>query len=669
VAPEIAWLAARRVAAPAQQSFPTLPRKRRGWFGFAAPEVTRTAGAVRLLGMRRSQVPRRRRPLSGIGLAVAAALAAVAAVAAIALTSMASLAQTPLADRGVDLLQPSLDGNPATPPRFRRPQAAAPAAPAAPSRIGATPVYGSPSGFGAGDTGFDSTNARRRKTRAPAPAPAIAGAPQPETTFEPVPALTLPAPSKPPAPTPKQPPEIHPAKAAGRPGAALPPPPDPLPVSNPPPEVHPLTAANRPGAIVPIPPPLDFQPSASTPPPGLPPPNTLPLGTPPQRTLPIAAGDAYSPIGIRGGSFLFFPAVELSTAYDSNPQRVPGGAGSSYFVVAPELQVRSDWSRHLLTADIRGSYTEYGRNFTPSLDRPYLDAKIDGRIDVSRETQVLLENRFVVSTDNPGSPNLQAGLAKLPINTTVGGTLGVAQEFNRLQVTVKSTVDRSTYADSVLTDGEIVSNADRNFDQYAGILRVGYELDPGLKPFVEVGEDARIHDQVCTCNGQQRDSTGLSAKLGGDLDLFGSLTGEVAVGYLERTYKDPTLPDISGVLVDGSLIWQATALTTARFTAASSVSETTVPGVSGTFSHDFNLQVDHALRRWLIGTLKAGYGRDDYVGSPRQDSRYFASASLIYKMTRTLQVKSEVREDWLTSSVTGVAYDATSFLVGLRLQR
>jgi hypothetical protein len=34
-----------------------------------------------------------------------------------------------------------------------------------------------------------------------------------------------------------------------------------------------------------------------------------------------------------------------------------------------------------------------------------------------------------------------------------------------------------------------------------------------------------------------------------------------------------------------------------------------------------------------------------------------------------MQLKSEVRYDWLTSTATGVAYNATSFLVGLRLQR
>src|SRR5580704_17876171 len=108
-----------------------------------------------------------------------------AAVAATALAPVAGRAQAPpqqqapnagvltpssgmlaaaIPDPNAALLQPSLLGNPAKPPRFRRPgdvaqdQVPTTGQFTAPSRIGATPVYGSPAGFGAGDTGYDSSN-------------------------------------------------------------------------------------------------------------------------------------------------------------------------------------------------------------------------------------------------------------------------------------------------------------------------------------------------------------------------------------------------------------------------------------------------------------------------------------------------------------------------------
>jgi hypothetical protein len=603
------------------------------------------------------------------------------------LTPMSGMLAAAIADPNAALLQPSLLGNPAKPLRFRRSgdmaqdQAPTTGQFTAPSRIGATPVYGSPAGFGAGDTGFDSSNtpqSKKKTLKAKAPPVPGPGVNVPQTTFDPLSTTQFSAPAKPttmqplaaPAAALPPPSVVYPAKAAARPGAVLPPPVQPVPIGNVPPEVYPLAAAHRAGGTVPVPPPIDADASVATPPPGTQPISTLPLGTRAQRLLPLGDGDAYSPLGIRGGSFIFFPAVELSAAYASNPQAIPHGAGSPYFVVAPELLVQSDWSRHALTATIVGSYTDYTNDsFVPSLNRPYLNSKIDGRIDVTRDTQIVLENRLLVSTDNPGSPNLQAGLASLPIDTTLGGTLGVVQNFNRLIVSLKGTFDRVQYQNSTLTDGETASNADRDLNQYAGIAHVGFDLDAGVKPFVEVQQDARVYDEQFDSGGQQRSSQGTSVKAGATVDLFGTLSGAMAVGYLDRTYQDPTLPKVSGLIADGALIWQATALTSAKLTATSLVSESTVFGVSGELSRDVAIEVDHAFRRWLVGTLQVGYGQDNYVGEGRLDNRYFASVGMIYKLNRDIWLKTEVRENWLQSNFSGASYQSTSVLAGVRLQR
>ena len=614
-------------------------------------------------------------------------------------TGQTQTGQTPAPVSGVDLLQPSLQGNPNNPPRFRRPGDTAAADNAVPptnaftqpSRMGAIPVYGSPTGFGAGNTGFDSTNTPRRRRRPQQGSTSSELAPPSETTFAPVPTYTSPPPPKPPTPRRPVPPELHPARAASRVGATLPPRPDPAPVSNPTPEVHPLTAANRAGGVLVVPPALedaDITVAApagtalprtvvpfSIPPPTAPPPSTLPLGSLPQRPLSFGEGDPYAALGIRAGSFLLFPSLDLSGAYTTNPERTSGATSSAlYGIGLAELQAQSDWQRHALNVDLIGSYTQYAEQLIPSLDVPYFSSKIDGRVDVTRSTQLYFENRFLLTTDNPGSPNLQpsnqqALLARLPINTDLGGTFGVVQEFNRLYVAALGSFDRAVYDPSLLTDGEQSSNADRNFNQPAGILRVGYDLDPGLKPFVQIQEDERIHDQPFDRNDLQRDSIGTTAQVGADVALFGSLTGEMAGGWLFRSYKDPTLPDISGFVANGALIWQATALTTAKLTAASEVYETIVDGASGQFSHDVAIEVDHAFLRWLVGTAQVGYGTDNYVGSGLNDVRYFLSAGLIYSLTREVQIRGQVRQDWQFASEPGFTFMATSFLLGLHLQR
>ena len=147
------------------------------------------AAEVCALGARKSPLRRRCRAPDTVCLALAMAIALLlprssqAQTPAPSLGSMASAGSAVstastansggTVGLGSDLLQPSLGGNPATPPRFRRPGAATPLAAdqpppdrfVAPTRIGATPIYGSPNGLGAGNTGYDSLNTPRSKKK------------------------------------------------------------------------------------------------------------------------------------------------------------------------------------------------------------------------------------------------------------------------------------------------------------------------------------------------------------------------------------------------------------------------------------------------------------------------------------------------------------------------
>src|SRR6202163_4231449 len=235
--------------------------------------------------------------------------------------------------------------------------------------------------------------------------------------------------------------------------------------------------------------------------------------------------DPFGAVGDYAGGFLVKSALELRGGYDTNPGRTFVPKGSPLYVVAPEFLAVSDWERHAVVADLRGSFTGYGNTFPPptdgtissaptNVDRPDFTGHIDGRLDVTHDTRLLGEGRLRVSTHKPGSPNVQAGLAKYPVYTTLGGTFGVDQNFNRLQISAGGTVDRTVYTDSKLTDGSTTSNDDRNFNQFGGVGRISYDLLPGVKPFAEFEGDSRVHDVTFDRGGFQRDSSGGYAKGG-----------------------------------------------------------------------------------------------------------------------------------------------------------
>src|ERR1700761_8498148 len=297
----------------------------------------------------------------------------------------------------------------------------------APSRIGQIPQYGLPAASGASDSGYDSLNRTRKKPKF-------------------YPAQAKPKPSPGPGSPPPPPPKLN---AAGQ-----------LRLS-----IAPSESANK----TPLPPAMA---------------GTV-EGQPQRRRLKVD-DDPFGPVGDYAGGFLIKSAVEVSGGYETNPGRLPEPKGAPFWVVAPEFLAVSDWERHALVADLRGSFTGYGKSLpaivdggiSPSptnVDRPNFNGHIDGRLDVTDSTRLTAQLRLLAATDNPGSPNVQAGLAKYPVYTTLGGTFGFDQKFNRLEFAAGATIDRTVYQNSVLTDGTTTTNDDRNFNQYGGVGRLSYE--------------------------------------------------------------------------------------------------------------------------------------------------------------------------------------------------
>jgi hypothetical protein len=408
-----------------------------------------------------------------------------------------------------------------------------------------------------------------------------------------------------------------------------------------------------------------FRPGA---PPASPEAETATVATTPPLWRPIPDPKPFDPLGVQVGAFNFRPAVEYLRGYDTNPARLglPPISASWFNLYAPELLVNSNWSRHELTANLRGAFTSF--DTAHRLDRPTVDGRINGRIDVTSHTRVDLEGRFILATDYPGSPNIQADLAHLPIYTTLGGSAGIGQRFNRFEVTLKGGVDRTEYQKSVFINGQTESNSDRDYNQYSTALRAAYELSPELRPFAEVTANKRVHDLPVDRFALDRNSEGFSAKAGSSFNLARTLTGEIAMGYVNQMYLAP-LPNLGGFLVESSLVWSASALTTAKLFATTTITESPLLLVSGVFSRQVGIEVNHAFRRFLIGTAKFGFARDEYAGAIRKDNRFLASAALSYLLSREVELKGEMRQEWQRSNIPGANYVASIWLLGLRLQR
>ncbi len=388
----------------------------------------------------------------------------------------------------------------------------------------------------------------------------------------------------------------------------------------------------------------------------------------PPRRKPVVEEDPYGALGLRVGSLTLRPSITNSIGYDTNPQRVSGAErkSSPFSRHEGELGIQSDWTVHELTGQLRGGYYNYFRDSNAS--RPDADGTLALRLDASRDTRILLESRLRLDTQRPGSPDLTAAVTGRPQIYQYGASAGVSHDINRLQLSLRGSVDRSDYEDASLSNGTKLSQKDRNQTQYGVRLRASYELTPGLRPFIQGEADTRQFDQSRDTNGFARSSTGLTGRVGSTFELSRLVTGEISVGYQDRSYDDNRLKNLRGLVGDAAVIWQPTPLTTVTLRGTSELGDTTLAGSSGTTARRATLEVAHALRRNLTVTGFGSVGRTEYDGQGLREDLVSYGVRLDYKLTRSVSIRASFTQERLNSTAQGSDYTANIAQVGLRLQ-
>ncbi len=376
----------------------------------------------------------------------------------------------------------------------------------------------------------------------------------------------------------------------------------------------------------------------------------------------------FAPLGIDVGSLRLTPYVEVDAGYASNPAKANVGVkGSALERIEVGTAIQSLWSVHDLSGTLEAGYTRF--NAVPTQDTPDAKANLLFRGDVSRALALDATLRASYTTQQPGTPGLPSSLTSPPPTTSVGTTLGATYHPGPLSLGLHGVVDRSDYSDGTLIGGGTSRLSDQNNVDYGLEAKAGYEIRPGIQPFIEAKVDNRVHERSVDQLGYRRDSTGASVAIGSSFELTRLLTGSVSAGYLERNYADSRFAKLRGPLIDASLVWSATALTTVTLGAQTTQAETTILGASGALANKVTLGVKHALFRNLTLGAEGSVQQTDYAGISQRDTTTSAKLTLDYSLSRSVVIRGSFTHERLSSTASANDYTANVFLVGLRLQR
>jgi hypothetical protein len=363
--------------------------------------------------------------------------------------------------------------------------------------------------------------------------------------------------------------------------------------------------------------------------------------------------------GIRLGSFTLTPQLGLSTGWTDNTSRSASGSSGGLYRITPDLSLTSDWSRHQLDASLRGSYTGYPER--PDDNDASVFAAANLRLDISEATLVRTSLAYSYTIEEDGSA--ESSSSGTDHNHQLSADLSATRSIGLVAATASVGADRNLYT----TDGG--SESGRNNTLYSASLRLDGNTGSVIAPFVEGSLLLRRFDETCSDSlCEKRDANGYQLRGGVTLASGPKLTGEIGAGWRIEDIDDSRLDSLSGLTVDGSLVWSPSRLTTVTAGLGTSFEATDIDGASGSIIYSGDLRLAHAFSDRLVGETGVGYSLRSYEGVAIEERTLTGFGGLTVALTRNVALTADYTHRRFDSSQDGSDYSENTVEAGLRFR-
>lgn len=374
----------------------------------------------------------------------------------------------------------------------------------------------------------------------------------------------------------------------------------------------------------------------------------------------------YEPIGIRAGSFMFLPTLDVRGEYNDNIYADRTAKVDDFIVgIRPQIAGHSLWERHSLTMSAYGNFGIFADNSSED----YQDAGVstETRIDIAEHSQLTASLAAHRDHERRDSPDDARG-----VNPTIfyqlNPELRFDQRVNRMAFRIKGSVDYLDFDDAVSGTGAIINQDDRDRLIWTLEGRAGYDVSDNVQLYVSGLMDHRTYDEQFDDDGVERDSSGFGVFGGIIVELTGTISAEAYLGYRDQSFKDAGLLDVNGVAGGINVIWAPTKLTTVTITGERTVEETTILGSTASLNTSFEVKVDHELRRNIVLSLSAAYLNRQYEGIDRDDDNFRGSVGLQYLISRHFRLRAGYSYNSRRSEVFADGFDINSAYVNLHVE-
>ncbi|KZM50596.1 outer membrane beta-barrel protein [Labrenzia sp. OB1] len=363
--------------------------------------------------------------------------------------------------------------------------------------------------------------------------------------------------------------------------------------------------------------------------------------------------------GIRLGSFTLTPQLTVSSGWTDNTSGSANGTSGGLYNLSPDVSLTSGWSRHQLDMSFRGSFTGYPES--PDDNDTSVAAVANLRLDVSEATQMNGGLGYTYSREEDSSAESSSGTDHVQ---TISASLGATRAIGLVAATASFDADRNTYT----TDGGS-SESGRDNTLYSANLRLDGNTGSVLSPFVEGSLLLRRYDQSCSDSlCEKRDANGYQLRGGLTVASGPKITGELGAGWRIEDIEDSRLDNLSGLVVDASLVWSPSRLTTVTAGAGTSFEATDIDGSSGSIIYSGDVRLAHAFSDRFVAETGFGYSYRTYEGVSIEENTLSGFGGLTFALTRNVALTANYTHSRFDSSQSDSDYSENAVEAGLRFR-
>lgn len=361
------------------------------------------------------------------------------------------------------------------------------------------------------------------------------------------------------------------------------------------------------------------------------------------------------------------PVLSIEAGYTDNFDASEVDAQSSpVYRVNGALSIESDWARHSFSAQLATPTTFYEGYWTTG----DYTASLNGRLDVDRSLSLSGDVRFADAAEPVGYADPGVTLDEPARFQTTGVGVGFSKVWNRLRLSGEASYDQTDYEDLQLAGGGTQNVDSRDVAVTSYGLRAEVAVTEDTSVFVAARSIERDHEAEPALPADNLDSEGVEYFAGVSFDVSAVWRGDVSLGAFEQSYDAPGREDETGFAARGTIEWFPDETVSVTLGVERSIQESNNSDAATLVGEDASLDLVYELRRDVNISVGAGYSRDEYVESDREDTRWQARIGVDYDLNRNVALTFSASHNEQSSAGldAGRNYDANVGLIGIRFR-